>query len=1125
MADDTYRRAVICQISNEDFISFCDSDLPFVEVIVSVANGDSTFIEEVGKRFALEIRTGLQNFTTEKGLVLNACACTEVDLKIPLSDENLKVFVLKDVLETHQLHVNEIVWCTEVNPFPLERMVIGILFRERYSWVKSALVAFLRKCLSKGPVTVRENGKLRLSRDQLKRLSGTEEEQWSELSVLQCEPVLQGCLTSETCLVISKLTDQHEIYDSVTSGDDPLPSLVPSNTNEMFLVSDFAHDFSGSQLCKEQLAPSGCSTRTVNQLKASVLNFCEGNYATSTFDASSRLHVSLSTLIDLQMFNGSWVKICTNQNQNTVCDQQQEQGFSEVASNASHDNHSSDKCHIVQIVVTTSSNDANEFFNDDEIFTAHSISKIEDGIAYISTLLYFNLFHDSPINENQMPSIYVYPIPEATQREEHKITSTASMSRKPAFGNEAHISLIHSPHYKATNSFDHALAKHFKTPRMLTVGDIFYVFHIWEEDGDLSMESGSADDQGRRNLVVFFQVTRLVFATQEVKSCLVHMEHTSLYQRGTVHSYVPPVWRRGQFNDLRSSYWEQLSPAGLNSYSAELVNVIRPYFDVRDIHPLPPCGVLLTGPPGAGKRTVARATSKRLNMHTFEVNCFDLIGESVAAIEARLKNVFQRAVFCSPCVLLLCNIHALGKDKEGNDEEPRIATMMFNCLSSLKDDSVWPVVVIATSSSPNDITADMYSCFLHELRFEAPSEKERCDMLRGLAQMLSVGNDMSFEQLAKRTAGLVLADMVTLFSNAANTAAKRLREERLGKMSRSTETTSQTCFPWEFEQELSKMGTKICQQDFENSLEMLQSSLSDAIGAPKIPSVKWEDVGGLAEVKAEILDTVQLPLQHPELFAAGLRRSGVLLYGPPGTGKTLLAKAVATECSLNFLSVKGPELINMYVGQSEQNVREVFSRAQSARPCVIFFDELDSLAPNRGRSGDSGGVMDRVVSQLLAELDGLHKACDVFVIGATNRPDLLDPALLRPGRFDKLLYLGVSEDRGSQLNILKALTRKFNIHPDLQLENIAELCPSNLTGADFYALCSDAILQSVRRKIEELELDAADPCVDDTDIQVTEADFRKALDSLAPSVSQQELKRYKDIQKQFAVANNVTKSR
>ncbi|CAG2184765.1 PEX6 [Mytilus edulis] len=167
---------------------------------------------------------------------------------------------------------------------------------------------------------------------------------------------------------------------------------------------------------------------------------------------------------------------------------------------------------------------------------------------------------------------------------------------------------------------------------------------------------------------------------------------------------------------------------------------------------------------------------------------------------------------------------------------------------------------------------------------------------------------------------------------------------------------------------------------------------------------------------------------------------GVLLYGPPGTGKTLLAKAVATECSLNFL------------------------RARSATPCVIFFDELDSLAPNRGKSGDSGGVMDRVVSQLLAELDGLHKSSDVFVIGATNRPDLLDPALLRPGRFDKLLYLGVSQDTDSQLKILQALTRKFKLEKNLELRNVVEKCPKNLTGADFYALASDAMLNALKEK-------------------------------------------------------------
>ena len=528
MADDTYRRGVICLISKEDFVSTCASDLPFVDGIVPVANGNSKFIEEVGKRFALEIRNGLQNSTTEKSLILNACTCTEADLKIPPSDGNLKVFVFKDVLQTHQLHVDDIVWCKRVNPFPLERIVIGVSSEERYSWAKSALVAFLRESLSNGPINVRENGKLNFFHDHRKILSGTKEKQWLELSILQCKPLVQGGLTSETCLVISKLNDQDVIFDSEISEVDP--PVVPSNANELFLVSDFARHFSRSQLYGEPLTLSGSSTRPGNHLKASVLEFNEGSHSNLAFDPSSRLLVSLSTLIDLQMFNGSWVKICTDQNQDVVCNQQQEQGSSEEASNALHNSHSGEKCHMVQIVVTASQNNENEFLNNSEIFPVHSIGKIEDGIGYIAPLLYFNLFHDSLFNENQRPSIYVYPIPKTIQKEERKITSTASMSRKPAFANEAHIALVHSPYYKAMDCFDHALTKHFKTPRMLTVGDVFYMFHNWEENGDLSKESGSPDDPGRRNLVVFFQVTRLVCAAQEVKSCLVHTEHTSLYQ-------------------------------------------------------------------------------------------------------------------------------------------------------------------------------------------------------------------------------------------------------------------------------------------------------------------------------------------------------------------------------------------------------------------------------------------------------------------------------------------------------------------------------------------------------------------------------------------------------------------
>lgn len=354
-------------------------------------------------------------------------------------------------------------------------------------------------------------------------------------------------------------------------------------------------------------------------------------------------------------------------------------------------------------------------------------------------------------------------------------------------------------------------------------------------------------------------------------------------------------------------------------------------------------------------------------------------------------------------------------------------------------------------------------------------------------------------------------------------------------------------------------GIALSGADFEVALNKARASYSESIGAPKIPNVTWDDVGGLASVKNDILDTIQLPLEHPELFSDGLKkRSGILLYGPPGTGKTLLAKAVATSCSLNFFSVKGPELLNMYIGESEANVRRVFQKARDAKPCVIFFDELDSVAPKRGNQGDSGGVMDRIVSQLLAELDGMAgggDGSDVFVIGATNRPDLLDPALLRPGRFDRMLYLSVSETHDAQLNILQALTRKFKLDPDLgDLSVIANQCPFNLTGADFYALCSDAMLKAMTRKASEVDeklvkLNAEHPLrprlaaeasaptaqvyphpfpitpqyylaemaqPSEIEVRVNRVDFEAALRELVPSVSEQEMEHYRAVQSKFS---------
>jgi peroxin-6 len=289
---------------------------------------------------------------------------------------------------------------------------------------------------------------------------------------------------------------------------------------------------------------------------------------------------------------------------------------------------------------------------------------------------------------------------------------------------------------------------------------------------------------------------------------------------------------------------------------------------------------------------------------------------------------------------------------------------------------------------------------------------------------LALEPTLDLNSIALKTAALVAGDLVDVVDRAAIA-----QQGRLEALSATASKHSSAVTVRDVQVAGGFLARCLTKADFDVAVDAARKNFSDSIGAPKIPNVTWDDVGGLSNVKEAVTETIQLPLERPELFAKGMKkRSGILFYGPPGTGKTLLAKAIATEYSLNFFSIKGPELLNMYIGESEANVRRVFQRARDARPCVVFFDELDSVAPKRGNQGDSGGVMDRIVSQVLAELDGMSGGDDagggVFVIGATNRPDLLDPALLRPGRFDKMLYLGVSDTHEKQLTILEALTRR-----------------------------------------------------------------------------------------------------
>uniref|UniRef100_A0A8C5K684 Peroxisomal ATPase PEX6 n=2 Tax=Jaculus jaculus TaxID=51337 RepID=A0A8C5K684_JACJA len=667
---------------------------------------------------------------------------------------------------------------------------------------------------------------------------------------------------------------------------------------------------------------------------------------------------------------------------------------------------------------------------------------------------------------------------------------SCSLLPRPPFARELHVEIVSSPHYTNGN-YDHVLYRHFQTPRVVQEGDVLCV----PTAGQVEILEGSPDKLPRWR-EMFFKVKKTVGDAPDgpARAYLADTTHTSLYMVGSTLSPVPTLSSGG------STPWSGLSPPGLEGLVTELCAALKPRLQPGGTLLTGTSCVLLRGPPGSGKTTAVTAACSRLGLHLVKVPCSSLCADSSGAVEAKLQAAFSRARRCRPAVLLLTAVDLLGRDRDGLAEDARVvATLRHLLLDEDPLSSCPPLMVVATTSRAQDLPADVQTAFPQELEVPVLSEGQRLSILRALTAHLPLGQEVNLAQLARRCAGFVAGDLHALLTYSSRAACTRIKNS--GGLSE------------EDEGDLCAAGFPLLAEDFGQALEQLQAAHSRAVGAPKIPSVSWHDVGGLQEVKREILETVQFPLEHPELLTQGLRRSGLLLHGPPGTGKTLLAKAAATECSLTFLSVKGPELINMYVGQSEENVREVFARARAAAPCIIFFDELDSLAPSRGRSGDSGGVMDRVVSQLLAELDGLHSSQDVFVIGATNRPDLLDPALLRPGRFDKLVFVGASEDRASQLRILSAITRRFKLEPSVSLMNVLDCCPPQLTGADLYSLCSDAMTAALKRRVRDLE-EGLEPV--GSALLLTMEDLLQAAARLQPSVSEQEMLRYKRIQRKFA---------
>lgn len=660
---------------------------------------------------------------------------------------------------------------------------------------------------------------------------------------------------------------------------------------------------------------------------------------------------------------------------------------------------------------------------------------------------------------------------------------------EPPVATLLHVNVVKSPAYDSKDTFQQALCQYFQTPRAVQVGDVLCVSCLSNSEFQLNKSRIPV-----RCADLYFKVQK-IGGQSSSEGYVASTSHTTLYQVGSVSSFVP------SFPSCDGHvFWSSLFPAGLSHVVDDICRLLLPHLQsCSDV--LGAGGrVLLDGPKGSGKTTVVRAACSRLNLHLYQVECARLCRDSSAGSISRLKSVFSQAQDCGPCVLLLCHLDLLGKERDASEDTRLISALCSLLLGPSHTQRELPFLVVATTSRAQDVPLDLQSCFLHSVSLSGSTEEQRLSLLTVLSAAVPLSSDVDLAHLARRTVGFVLGDLCALLSRAGRISCTRMRHS--------------CALSEEDEEGLLAAGFPVTSQDLDAALAELQEAHSDAIGAPKVPCVHWTDVGGLEHAKRQLLDTVQFPLEHPEMLVLGLSRSGILLYGPPGTGKTLLAKAVATECAMTFLSVKGPELINMYVGQSEENVREVFSRAQAASPCIIFFDELDSLAPNRGRSGDSGGVMDRVVAQLLAEMDGLHSSSDVFVIGATNRPDLLDPALLRPGRFDKLVYVGLNESRDSQLKVLEAITRRFSLDPGVDLSRVLRFCPAALTGADLYALCADAMMSAIKEKVQRLQ-GGADEAV--AELVLRAEHLVQAAERLQPSVSQKELQRYERIHRQFSM--------
>lgn len=494
-----------------------------------------------------------------------------------------------------------------------------------------------------------------------------------------------------------------------------------------------------------------------------------------------------------------------------------------------------------------------------------------------------------------------------------------------------------------------------------------------------------------------------------------------------------------------------------------------------------PKGVLLYGPPGTGKTLLAKAVAGETNAHFTSLSGPEIIGKYYGESEERLRDIFKQAEENTPSIIFIDEVDSIApkRDEVTGEVEKRIVSQLLTLMDGMK--SRGKVVVIAATNRPDSIDPALRrpGRFDREIEIGIPDEEGRLEILNIHTRGMPVDEKVNLKQMAKVTHGFVGADLESLAKEAAMRSLRRIIPDiDLNQEKISAEI-------------LQKI--KILDDDFREALKDVKpSALREVL--VEIPNVTWEDVGGLETLKEELKEAVEWPLKHKDAFEYVdiSPPKGILLYGPPGTGKTLIAKALAKMTESNFISVKGPELLSKWVGESEKGVREIFRKARQASPCIIFFDEIDAIVPRRS-GGDSSHVTENVVSQILTEIDGLEELHGVLIIGATNRLDMVDSALLRPGRFDRIIEVPKPDTRGRK-HIFEIHTKKKPLAPDVTLDKLVELT-DGYTGAEIAAVCNRAATGALKRHI-------AGAVQSYKEIKVTQQDLEDAIKKVkAPAMT------------------------